>query len=33
MLVEQAAEAFSTWRGVQPPSAQVLGELRALVAG
>ncbi len=33
MLVEQAAEAFVTWRGVQPPSAQVLAELRALVAG
>ncbi|WP_218510203.1 shikimate dehydrogenase [Variovorax sp. dw_308] len=33
MLVEQAAEAFETWRGVRPPSAQVLAELRALVAG
>jgi shikimate dehydrogenase len=31
MLVEQAAEAFATWRGVRPPSAQVLAELRAIV--
>lgn len=29
MLVEQAAEAFSLWRGVRPPAAQVLQELRA----
>jgi shikimate dehydrogenase len=29
MLVEQAAEAFFVWRGVRPPSAQVLAELRA----
>jgi shikimate dehydrogenase len=29
MLVEQAAEAFLLWRGVRPPSAQVLAELRA----
>jgi shikimate dehydrogenase len=29
MLVEQAAEAFQVWRGVRPPSAQVLAELRA----
>ena len=28
MLVEQAAEAFAIWRGVRPPSAQVLEELR-----
>lgn len=28
MLVEQAAEAFLIWRGVRPPSAQVLEELR-----
>ena len=28
MLVEQAAEAFLVWRGVSPPSAQVLAELR-----
>lgn len=33
MLVEQAAEAFAIWRGVRPPSAQVLAELRALVDG
>jgi len=31
MLVEQAAEAFQIWRGVRPPAAQVLGELRAIV--
>jgi len=31
MLVEQAAEAFHLWRGVRPPSAQVLAELRAVV--
>ncbi len=31
MLVEQAAEAFDIWRGVRPPSAQVLAELRALL--
>ena len=29
MLVEQAAEAFQLWRGVRPPSAQVLAELKA----
>ena len=29
MLVEQAAEAFLVWRGVRPPSGQVLAELRA----
>ncbi len=33
MLVEQAAEAFEIWRGVRPPAAQVLAELRALVDG
>lgn len=32
MLVEQAAEAFLIWRGVLPPSAQVLAELRASLA-
>lgn len=32
MLVEQAAEAFLVWRGVRPPSAQVLAELRATMA-
>lgn len=31
MLVEQAAAAFAIWRGVTPPSAQVLAELRALL--
>jgi shikimate dehydrogenase len=31
MLVEQAAEAFLIWRGVRPPSAQVLAELRGIV--
>jgi shikimate dehydrogenase len=31
MLVEQAAEAFLVWRGVRPPSAQVLAELVALL--
>jgi shikimate dehydrogenase len=31
MLVEQAAEAFLNWRGVRPPSAQVLAELRAKI--
>ena len=29
MLVSQAAEAFYIWRGVRPPAAQVLAELRA----
>src|SRR5690606_18714238 len=32
MLVEQAAEAFWLWRGVRPPAAQVLAELRAELA-
>lgn len=32
MLVEQAAEAFFVWRGVRPPAAQVLAELRAELA-
>jgi shikimate dehydrogenase len=32
MLVEQAAEAFQIWRGVRPPSAQVLAELRERMA-
>ena len=31
MLVEQAAEAFHIWRGVRPPSGDVLRELRAVV--
>jgi shikimate dehydrogenase len=29
MLVEQAAEAFALWRGIRPPTHQVLAELRA----
>ncbi|WP_137895433.1 shikimate dehydrogenase [Ramlibacter sp. 2FC] len=32
MLVEQAAEAFRIWRGVRPPSAAVLAELREKLA-
>jgi shikimate dehydrogenase len=31
MLVEQAAEAFLIWRGVRPPSGQVLAELHKLL--
>ena len=31
MLVEQAAEAFFVWRGIRPPAAQVLAELRSIV--
>jgi shikimate dehydrogenase len=32
MLVEQAAEAFALWRGVQPHTAPVLASLRARLA-
>ena len=32
MLVEQAADAFVLWRGVRPPSAQVLAELQGEMA-
>ncbi|MDP3413299.1 MAG: shikimate dehydrogenase [Polaromonas sp.] len=32
MLVEQAAESFAVWRGVRPPSAQVLQEMREALA-
>lgn len=31
MLVEQAAQAFTLWRGVRPQSAPVLAHLRALL--
>ena len=34
MLVEQAAEAFAFWRGVRPPTREILAELRdAMSAG
>jgi shikimate dehydrogenase len=32
MLVEQATASFQLWRGVQPPTQQVLADLRALVS-
>jgi shikimate dehydrogenase len=32
MLVEQAAEAFEFWRGLRPPTAEVLAELQRQVA-
>ncbi len=32
MLVEQAAESFAFWRGVRPPSARVLQEMREALA-
>lgn len=32
MLVEQAAQSFWLWRGIRPPSAQVLSELRTQLA-
>lgn len=32
MLVEQAAESFLFWRGVRPPSAEVLQEMRKALA-
>jgi len=32
MLVEQAAASFQLWRGVQPPTQEVLADLRALLS-
>ncbi|MAR90502.1 MAG: shikimate dehydrogenase [Pseudomonadota bacterium] len=32
MLVEQAAESFRLWRGVMPPTANVISQLRAAMA-
>ena len=32
MLVEQAAASFQLWRGVQPPTQEVLADLRALIS-
>jgi shikimate dehydrogenase len=31
MLVEQAAESFELWRGVRPPTARILAELRKIL--